>query len=133
MKIKRVFLNVVLTLAMLVLTINYASAQTKGQDVIGQKVEASRGAVKHERPTKDVVAPKVNTRGPVCCLGFDNYTGYYLDVWVDNTYRGRVAPYEFDDLCVEGGFTSWYAETSGGTYYWDGSGDCQGSFNIKLQ
>jgi len=131
MKIKRVFFNVVLTLSMLVLTINYSNAQTKGQDVIGQKVEASRG-VKYERPTEDVVAPKENTRGGVCCLGFDNYTGYYLDIWVDETYRGRVAPYDYDDLCVAGGITTWYAETAGGTYYWNGSGDCEGSFNIKL-
>ncbi len=133
MKIKGMFFNVVLTVAMMVLSINFSNAQTKGVDVIGQKVEASRGAVKHERPTEDVVAPKDTTRGPVCCLGFDNYTGYYIDVWVDGTYRGRVTPYEYDDLCVTGGITSWYAETAGGSYYWNGSGDCQGSFNIKLK
>lgn len=133
MNIKRLFLNFGLTFAMIVLTVNYSNAQQKGVDVMGQKVESSRGDVKHERPTKDVEAPLENTRGPVCCLGFDNYTGYYLDVWVDDIYRGRVAPYNYDELCVTGGFTTWYVETAGGTYYWNGSGDCQDSYNIKLQ
>lgn len=134
MKIKQVFLNVGVVLTMLVLSINYSNAQTKGGvDVIGKKVEATRGAVKHERPTKDVEAQKEDASRGACCLGFDNYTGYYLDVWVDDVYRGRVAPYKAGDICVANGFTTYYVETAGGTYYWDGSGDCQSSYNIKLQ
>lgn len=133
MKTKKLIFNVVLTLAMMVLKVNYSNAQSKGVDVIGKKVEASRGAVKHERPTTDVEAPKENTRGQDCCLRFDNYTGYFLDVWVDSIYRGRVAPYDDDDLCVAGGITTWYVETLGETYFWEGGGNCEDNYNIKLQ
>lgn len=130
---KKLLVTLGLTLVLVTMS-STLQAQSKAQDVFGQKVEATRGAKKHERPDDKVPMAKPDkSRGEACCLNFDNYTGYYLDVWVDDIYRGRVSPYEEDDLCVTGGFTTWYAETAGGSYYWEGKGDCQSRYNILIK
>ncbi|MGB3345616.1 MAG: hypothetical protein WBA61_17025 [Aequorivita sp.] len=128
---KKFLLTFGLTLVLFSMSVT-VQAQSKPQDVFGQKVEATRGAQKHERPDDNVQMPKPDKSRGACCLNFDNYTGYYIDVWVDDVYRGRVSAYDEGNVCVYDGYTTWYAETAGGTYYWNGKGECQGSFNIKL-
>lgn len=128
-------MNLGLVVALVVLSASLSFGQTKQApvSVTGKKVEATRGASKYERPTTDVVAPQPDNSRGSCCLNFDNYTGYYVDVWVDGTYRGRVSPYDYDGLCVGDGYTTWYAETAGGTYYWEGSGNCSGTYTLNLK
>ncbi|MFN5169080.1 MAG: hypothetical protein ACK5DD_05615 [Cyclobacteriaceae bacterium] len=102
------------------------------KEITASKVEKSRGASQRALPddSKPTVKPD-KSRGS-CCLEFDNYTGYYIDVWVDNAYRGRVAPWDLGSICVGNGYTTWYAETAGGTYSWSDSGQCN-SVNLSYR
>ena len=101
----------------------------------GKKVEKSRGDSKYQRPSEDVAVAKPDKTRGACCLEFSNYTGYYIDVWVDNVYQGRISPWADGSVCVVDGWTTYYAETAGGTYYWSDQGTCNGAswtFNLKL-
>lgn len=86
----------------------------------------------YELPTEDIMQPKPDDSRGDCCLNFDNYTGYTIYVWVDDTFRGTVAPWDDDYVCVGTGWTTWFARTAGGTYSWKGQGECRGWFNLKL-
>ena len=104
-------------------------------DVLAQSkdVVAIKGSnPKFTLPTTDVEAEKPDPKRSTCCLNFDNYTGYIIYVWVDDVYRGTVAAWDEDGLCVNGGWTTWYARTAGGTYSWSGSGECRSSVNLIL-
>jgi hypothetical protein len=83
--------------------------------------------------SKPVAKPDFSKARGTCCLDFDNWTGYYIDVWVDSEYRGRVSPWEDGDVCVGDGWTTWQAKTAGGTYSWSGSGACSSYVTIKLE
>lgn len=118
----------------MVVVLGISASLAQPVTVVGTKMDPARGS-KCEKcvlPTTDTPAPKPdNTRG-LCCLDFDNWTGYYLDVWVDNVYRGRVEPWDRDGLCVASGWTTWYVQTAGKTYYWEGEGTCNGDYVIKI-
>ena len=126
-----------LFIALSFLTVNFSYAQGKHNDVVASKSGNSRG-IKYERPTTDVETPEpAKSRGSLCCVNFDNYTGYYVDIWVDGVYQGRVSPWKEGTVCVSAGYTTWYAESAGGTYKWnsDGSqnGTCSDYYNLKLK
>ena len=66
-------------------------------------------------PTEDEVRPKSKKRG-YCYLYLDNYTGYYVDVWVEDQYQGRLSPYATSvrfDVWTPGNYTHWYAKSAG--------------------
>ena len=132
---KKVFL---FALMMAFVSLNYTSfaqgSKTPRTDVVGTKVDKSRGASMYKLPTTDVAVPKPakKTRG-TCCINFDNWTGYTVYVWVDNVFKGTVNAWQDGGVCVGSGWTKWYARTAGGTYEWSGEGDCQGNYNLKLK
>jgi hypothetical protein len=127
---------VFLTLAVIGLTFtfgNKATAQEKKKvAVIAQEVKekVALGDVDKEPRQK-------KTRG-YCYVYFDNYTGYYVDVWVEGLYQGRLAPYANSvriDVYVPGNWTKWYAQSAGGTLYWSNSSYCNDSrvFTLNLK
>lgn len=83
-------------------------------------------------PNSDAVAPKPDRTRSQCCLNFDNYTGLYLNIWVDDTYRGQVSPYEEGHVCVYGGWTSYYVRSAGGSYEWSDSGSCNEWTTLRM-
>jgi hypothetical protein len=105
-----------------------ATAQTRTD------LKAKKGAdmQKYALPSVDEVAPKPDVSRGQCCLNFDNWTGYTLYVWVDDVFRGTIAPWDEDGLCVAGGWTSYYIRTAGGTYSWSDSGECQTNVNLRI-
>lgn len=113
---------------------SFAQGSKARTDVMGTKVDKSRGASQYTLPTKDVAAPKPakKVRG-TCCINFDNWTGYTVYVWVDGVFKGTVNAWQDGGVCVGSGWTKWYARTAGGTYEWSGEGDCQGNYNLKLK
>ncbi|MEO6254374.1 MAG: hypothetical protein ABIO79_13760 [Ferruginibacter sp.] len=113
---------------------NQSFAQSsRGTDVVGSKVDKSRGASQYTLPTTDVEAPKPDKSRGTCCINFDNWTGYTVYVWVDGVFKGTVNAWQDGGVCVGSGWTKWYARTAGGTYEWSGEGDCQGNYNLKLK
>ncbi|MDD5571961.1 MAG: hypothetical protein PHD97_12495 [Bacteroidales bacterium] len=112
--------------------------EKKSVDVNSAKVEKSRGEnpnIKQGRPTTDTpVAQPEKTRGDNCILGFDNYTGYYIDVYVDGIYRGTLDPWESENrVTLSAGYKTIYCVTTGGTYEWKNSGNCESYFYFKLK
>lgn len=96
-------------------------------------VEASRGSntqIKSDAPTTDVAEPKA--RGQACSIYFSNYTGYYVNIYVDGYYRGQLSPWGGGTVVVASGYTSIYAITAGKTLEWSDSGNCQGSYTFRL-
>jgi len=90
-----------------------------------------------QRPAEDKPRPKTAKRGS-CHLYLDNYTGYYLDVWVEDIYQGVLAPYATSvriDVWTPGNYTHWYVRTTGGTYSWSNDSYCNDhrvfTLNIK--
>jgi len=106
----------------------------KTVDVVATSAAKTPPSAKFSVPTQDVAAAKPDPTRAECCLNFDNWTGYWINVWVDGTYKGQVAPWSDGYVCVGEGWTTWYAETSGKTYYWNGSGKtCRGDWNLRLE
>jgi hypothetical protein len=103
------------------------------KDVVGQAFDKNGVGAKLVIPSKDVVAVKPDPARAQCCLNFDNYTGYWLQVWVDGTYRGNVAPWDEGGICVSEGWTTYYVRTTGSTYEWSGQGECRASINLLLE
>jgi hypothetical protein len=68
-------------------------------------------------PSEDKPLVKNKKRG-YCYMYMDNYTGYYVDIWVEDQYMGRLSPYATSvrfDIWVPGSWTHWYAKSAGGT------------------
>jgi hypothetical protein len=106
--------------------------QESPKSVTGKKFDKKGAGANLVVPNTDVVAPKPDKTRSQCCISFDNYTGLWLDVWVDGVYKGHIAPWEEGDVCVYSGWTTYYIRSSGGTYEWSDSGDCNGWFSLKI-
>ena len=100
-------------------------------------VKAVKGAGQNvTQPTDDKPRDKSKKRG-YCYVWFDNPTGYYVDIWVEDIYQGRLSPYSSSvriDVWTPGDWTKWYAQTAGGTYSWSNNSYCNDSrmFTITL-
>lgn len=100
-------------------------------------VKAKSGSSENvTQPTDEKPREKSKKRG-YCYVWFDNPTGYYVDVWVEDIYQGRLAPYSNSvriDVWTPGDWTKWYAQTAGGTYSWSNNSYCNDSrrFTITL-
>lgn len=114
-------------------TQSYAQAKKK----VAVYAKPGSGDGKGSAPSSDEVRPKKKTRG-TCYLYLDNFTGYYVDVWVEDQYQGRLSPYATSvrfDVWTPGNWTKWYAKTAGGTYYWENNSYCNDNrvFTINLK
>ncbi|SNR63090.1 hypothetical protein SAMN06265371_107101 [Lutibacter agarilyticus] len=113
--------------------------ETKVVKISGTEVAKTRG----ENPNiktdfvcdaPDVEAPKPPaTRGSVCTINFDNYTGYDIKVYVDGDFKGWVSPWDEGAVTVYSGYTTVYCITAGGSYEWSAKGDCDSYFNYELR
>lgn len=114
------------------------SSTTYAQKKIAKKVtaspvSASRGVnpnIKSDAPTKDVAESKA--RGAACSIYFSNYTGYYVNIYVDGYYKGQLSPWGAGTVVVGNGYTSIYCITAGKTLEWSDAGNCAGSFTFNL-
>ncbi|HMO33701.1 MAG TPA: hypothetical protein PKE63_09460 [Lacibacter sp.] len=100
-------------------------------------VEAQPVKEKKDLPGPDAAPREKSTRG-YCYVYFDNFTGNYVDVWVENIYQGRLSPYAKSvriDVWVPGNWTKWYAQTTDGSLYWSNSSYCNDSrvFTLNLK
>lgn len=113
---------------------NTAKAQTQRKKVA---VTAQEVKEKKDMPGPDGGVRKKKTRG-YCYAYFDNYTGHYVDIWVEGIYQGRLSPYATTvriDVWVPGNWTKWYAETTDKSLYWSNSSYCNDSrvFTLNLK
>jgi len=109
---------------------NSIYAQTELQ---ASKVVKSRGVSEYVIPEGDILMEKpVLSRGG-CTVKFDNWTGYYVDLWVDKVYKGRLNPWEDSQLILPEGYAEVYCRTMGETYQWQSVGECNEEFVLKLE
>jgi hypothetical protein len=102
------------------------------RDVKASVVESNRGSnpnIKSQAPTSDTEEAK--SRG-TCSIYFSNYTGYYINIYVDGYYRGQLAPWGGGTVNVGDGYTSIYCLSAGGTREWSDAGNCSGSYTFRL-
>ena len=128
--------SLLLTLA----TSTFTPAQDKPRKevpITGKTVAKSRGAnpnIKKDVPTVDVPEPKpAKTRGALCRIHFDNYTGLHIKIYVDGNYKGALSPWDDGWVTVGTGYTTIYCVSTGGTREWNASGDCREDYYYKLQ
>lgn len=130
-------LSITLFLGVTMLSNIYAQ-EKKSVDITAQKVEKSRG----ENPNIEFSVPNTDDnpepqpekeRGAYCGIDFENWTGYYVEVYVNSIYRGTLAPWSKSSLTVYAGYTTIYCITTGGTYEWANTGSCDYYFTYKLR
>jgi hypothetical protein len=131
-----------LFITVLFLGISFSSfAQQKATKVVAvnaKKVEKTRG----ENPNikkdftcnaPDVAVPKpAKSRGDYCGINVDNWTGYYVKVFVDGDFYGWVAPWDKGGVTVYSGYTTVYCITAGGSLEWKAEGSCDSLFEYKI-
>jgi hypothetical protein len=83
-------------------------------------------------PTTDIPKVKPDPSRGSCCLSIDNWTGYMVDVWINDEYIGRIEPWGNSGLCMIDVTAKWYARSIGDSYEWSGEGQCQGEFAIQI-
>jgi len=75
--------------------VSYAQAKKKKTvEVKSKSVDANRGEnpnIKTGPPTEDKAEEK--SRAALCSIFFDNYTGLYINIYVDGNYKGQLSPY----------------------------------------
>lgn len=132
---KKTIFGFLATAFMLVAFSSTADAQKKTAKTVNAKtVDATRGAnpnIKSEAPTTDAAQPQARG-GASCDIYFSNYTGYYVNIYVDGYYRGQLSPWGAGTVSVADGYTSVYCITAGKTLEWSDAGNCFGAFTFKL-
>ena len=124
-----------LTFALQTTTFAQAKKAPKKVAVYGVKGDASSDLT---IPSGDEPREKKAKSRGYCYLYLDNFTGYYVDIWVEGQYQGRLSPYATSvrfDVWTPGNYTKWYARTAGGTYSWSNDSYCNDSrvFTINLK
>ena len=131
---KKSITGMLAVICMMVVFSSTAQAQKKiSRAVHAKTVDISRSNnpnIKTEAPTTDEAIPKA--RGAACNINFSNYTGYYVNVYVDGYYRGQVSPWGGGTVTVGGGYTAIYCITAGRTLEWSDAGNCTGAYTFKL-
>ncbi len=121
------------TVLMMMVAFFFAS-QVSAQEVLtATKVVKSRGAQsEYVVPEGDFAIERpVLSRGG-CVVKLDNWTGYYVDIWVDKAYKGRLNPWENSQLILPEGFNEVYCRTMGESYQWQSGGECNEQFVLQV-
>lgn len=132
---KRVFVSTLTSMTMLlVFSLTGYSQKKMDKKVYAKTVEASRGPtpiIKSDAPDSDVEEPESRGSGS-CKVSFSNYTGYYINIYVDGYYRGQLSPRGGGTVLVNAGYTSIYCITAGKTQEWTDVGNCRRVYTFKL-
>ena len=132
---KKVMLIVIAIIGLMVGSQNQTFAQG-GKKVAVYGTKKAAGDL--SSPSDDAPRAKASKKRGYCYLTLDNFTGYYVDIWVEGQYQGRLSPYATSvrfDIWTPGNWTKWEAWTAGRTYYWSNSSYCNDSrtFTINLK
>ena len=112
--------------------ISLSFGQDVPKDLKARMFDKNGPGAKLEVPTKDVIAPKPDKTRSQCCLNFDNYTGLWLNIWVDGVYQGQVGPWNEGHVCVYSGWTTYYVRSTGGSYEWSDEGNCNEWTSLRI-
>jgi hypothetical protein len=153
---KKILTTSLLIVAVMTLSVSVATAQAKPTQAktanpkAGKKkqtIELSAQTAPTEevtnlqRPVNDKNNPVEKNRGDVYGDGysdiiFDNWTGLYIDLYVDGSYRGSVAPWDVKTTWAIPGRTRLYAKasfTDGSYNYWSLTVNTGYQYTLKLK
>ncbi len=120
----------VLILSSLMLIGNLSLAQ---QVLVGEKYVQTRTIQQYLIPDTDEEIEQPVLSGHSCVVKVDNWTGHYIDIWIDSLYKGRLDPWASKQMIIGGNWTEVYCRTIGKTYQWKSSGACNEEFKLKLE
>ena len=72
------------------------------------------------------------TKDPTFVAHIDNRTAHYVDVYIDNTFRGTVGPWGDGYYYAISGATKIYCENEDGGYWNDTVTQYSGTYNLRL-
>ena len=96
--------------------------------VVGKKGKIDK-AIKTDRPMADVKVLKSKTH---CSVYFNNYSGLYVNVYMDGIFWGTVSPYGGMTVAPGHGYSTIYCESAGGLWNWSASGECSTPYEFDL-
>ena len=108
---------------------------------VAQEVLTATRVVKSRGAESEYVLPDMNDEVAIerpvlsrggCVVKIDNWTGYYVDLWVDKNYKGSLNPWENSQLIMPNGFDEIYCRTMGESYQWMAGGECNEQFVLSL-
>ncbi len=132
---KKTTLSILATICMLLAFSFSGQAQKKiSRTVKAKLVTTGQGVnpnIKSEAPENDVEETE-SRGGGSCNIRFANYTGYYVNIYVDGYYRGQLSPRGGGTVVVAEGYTTIYCITAGKTLEWTDAGTCKNVYTFKL-
>jgi hypothetical protein len=96
--------------------------------VVGKKGKDD-SKIKMDKPAKDAKAIKSKTK---CSVYFNNYSGYFVNVYMDGFFWGTVGPYGGMTVMPGNGYSTIYCVSTGGLWSWSASGTCSTPYEYDL-
>jgi len=93
----------------------------------------TRGVSEYIIPDGEVFVEKSVLSTGSCVVQFENLTGYFVDIWVDKTYKGRLSPWENSQLILPKEYSDVFCRTMGGTHQWGSASEFNETFQLKLE
>ena len=121
------------TLLMVMVAFFFASQVSAQEILTATRVVKSRGAQsEYVVPQGDnAIERPVLSRGG-CVVKLDNWTGYYVDIWVNKTYKGRLNPWENSQLILTESIEEVFCRTMGESYQWQSKSECNEQFVLQV-
>jgi hypothetical protein len=118
-------------------TVNAQAKEKKSVEEKAKVYEKTRGAdanIRTAKPSDDTKAPKIEkSRGELCYIYVNNYSGYAVDVYIDGDWMGTIAAYATAYTYAYPGSTKAYGKSIGGTMVWGPTHfDCQYDYTWNL-
>lgn len=115
-----------------IIMLAFAACAFSQEVLTATRVVKSRGA-----ESEYVIPDEFFTERPAlsrggCVVKIDNWCGYYVDIWVNKNYKGRLNPWENSQLILNEGFDEIYCRTMGESFEWRSSGECNEQFVLQL-
>lgn len=113
--------------------LSIASVGFAQQVLMGEKFVQTRTLSAYYIPDSDDLVEQVEQTDDACVVKLDNWTGHYIDFWVDKIYKGRLSPWASNQVVVGSKWTEIYCRTLGQSYQWKAEGECNEEFQLKLE
>jgi hypothetical protein len=85
--------------------------------------------IKTDKPMADQKMVKAKTH---CSVYFNNYSGLFVNVYMDGIFWGTVSPYGGMTVAPGHGYSTIYCESTGGLWSWSASGECSTPYEFDL-
>lgn len=108
-------------------------ATAKGQNLLANEVPEGLNLEDYEIPKMEEFEQRLPKDADLCTISFENATGYYVDLWIDKTYKGRITPWKRMSMKLLSKNFEVYMRTSGGTFHWYATGDCESAFILEVE